>query len=67
MSFRELRNFTEMMRVLGYHRRISVDNFREPNFELVADCLCTVCCRCRGDDLNARRGRLQQGLRCESD
>ena len=39
MSFRELRNFTEMMRVLGYHRRISVDNFREPNFELVADCL----------------------------
>eukprot|EP00617_Octactis_speculum_P028098 CAMPEP_0185753416 /NCGR_PEP_ID=MMETSP1174-20130828/12145_1 /TAXON_ID=35687 /ORGANISM="Dictyocha speculum, Strain CCMP1381" /LENGTH=259 /DNA_ID=CAMNT_0028431249 /DNA_START=28 /DNA_END=804 /DNA_ORIENTATION=+ len=39
MSFRELRNFTEMMRALGYPRLISVDNFRTPNFELVADVL----------------------------
>lgn len=39
MSFRELRNFTEMMRALGYSRPISVDNFRTPNFELVADAL----------------------------
>ncbi|KAG5179021.1 Clusterin-associated protein-1-domain-containing protein [Tribonema minus] len=39
MSFRELRNFTEMMRALGYPRLISVDNFRTPNFELVADIL----------------------------
>jgi clusterin-associated protein 1 len=39
MSFRELRNFTEIMRSLGYPRRISVESFREPNFELVADCL----------------------------
>jgi len=37
MSFRELRNYTEIMRALGYPRRISVDNFRDPNFELVAD------------------------------
>lgn len=39
MSFRELRNFTEMMRALGYPRLISMDNFRTPNFELVADVL----------------------------
>ena len=28
-------DFTEMMRALGYHRPISMDNFRTPNFELV--------------------------------
>jgi len=39
MSFRELRNFCEMMRSLGYHRLISMENFRTPNFELVADIL----------------------------
>jgi clusterin-associated protein 1 len=39
MSFRELRNFCEVMRSLGYNRLISMENFRTPNFELVADCL----------------------------
>ncbi|CAD7957465.1 unnamed protein product [Amoebophrya sp. A25] len=39
MSFRELRNFCEIMRSLGYHRPISMENFRQPNFELVADLL----------------------------
>ena len=39
MSFRELRNFCEIMRGLGYHRNISMENFRDPNFELVADIL----------------------------
>ncbi|RHY82376.1 hypothetical protein DYB35_002093 [Aphanomyces astaci] len=39
MSFRELRNFTEMMRALGYPRPVSVENFRKPNFELVSDLL----------------------------
>ncbi|RLN46694.1 hypothetical protein BBJ29_001412 [Phytophthora kernoviae] len=39
MSFRELRNLTEMMRALGYPRPISVENFRTPNFELVSDLL----------------------------
>ena len=39
MSYRELRNFCEMMRSLGYHRPISMENFRTPNFELVADLL----------------------------
>eukprot|EP00933_Yihiella_yeosuensis_P069393 TRINITY_DN7589_c3_g1_i1.p1 TRINITY_DN7589_c3_g1~~TRINITY_DN7589_c3_g1_i1.p1 ORF type:complete len:442 (-),score=90.81 TRINITY_DN7589_c3_g1_i1:164-1489(-) len=39
MSFRELRNFCEIMRSLGYNRLVSVENFRTPNFELVADIL----------------------------
>ena len=39
MSYRELRNFCEIMRGLGYHRNISMENFRDPNFELVADIL----------------------------
>ena len=39
MSFKDLRNFCEMMRALGYSRNISLENFREPNFELVADLL----------------------------
>mmetsp|Transcript_43412 Transcript_43412/g.63617 ORF Transcript_43412/g.63617 Transcript_43412/m.63617 type:complete len:448 (-) Transcript_43412:40-1383(-) len=39
MSFRELRNLTEMMRSLGFPRLISVENFRTPNFALVAEIL----------------------------
>lgn len=39
MSYRELRNFTEAMRALGYPRLISVENFRTPNFDLMADIL----------------------------
>jgi clusterin-associated protein 1 len=37
MSFRELRNFCEIMRSLGYPRIISMENFRSPNFMLVAE------------------------------
>lgn len=39
MSYRECKNFCEVMRSLSYHRPISVENFRTPNFELVADLL----------------------------
>ncbi|XP_001630036.2 clusterin-associated protein 1 [Nematostella vectensis] len=39
MSYRDLRNFTEMMRSLGYPRLISMENFRSPNFALVAEVL----------------------------
>jgi len=39
MSYRELRDFTECVRVLGYPRLVSMDNFRTPNFPLVADIL----------------------------
>ncbi|KAM4549378.1 clusterin-associated protein 1 homolog [Odontesthes bonariensis] len=39
MSFRDLRDFIEMMRALGYPRLISMENFRTPNFALVAEIL----------------------------
>lgn len=31
--------YIETMKALGYPRPISLNNFRNPNFELVADCL----------------------------
>lgn len=39
MSFRDIRNFTEIMKNLGYPRLISMENFREPNFLLVHELL----------------------------
>uniref|UniRef100_A0A0M3HV11 IFT81_CH domain-containing protein n=1 Tax=Ascaris lumbricoides TaxID=6252 RepID=A0A0M3HV11_ASCLU len=39
MSYRELRNVVEMMRALGYPRILSLENFRTPNFKLVAELL----------------------------
>ena len=39
MSYRELRDFAEIMRSLGYPRKISLESFRVPNFTLVADVL----------------------------
>lgn len=46
MSYRELRTFAEMMRALGYQRLVSVENFRKPNFELVASALYWMVKRC---------------------
>ncbi|MFH4975134.1 hypothetical protein AB6A40_001843 [Gnathostoma spinigerum] len=37
MSYREVRNVVEMLRVLGYPRLVSMENFRTPNFKLVAE------------------------------
>lgn len=31
--------FVEAMRRLGFPRVVSLENFRDPNFELVAECL----------------------------
>lgn len=39
MSYKDLRSFTELMRALGYPRLISLENFRYPNFTLVAEIL----------------------------
>ena len=39
MSYREVRNFIELMRELGFQRRISLENFKSPNFLLVAELL----------------------------
>jgi clusterin-associated protein 1 len=37
MSYRELRNFCEIMRSLNYPRTISMENFRVANFKLTAE------------------------------
>ncbi|XP_045497797.1 clusterin-associated protein 1 [Colias croceus] len=39
MSFRDLRNFSEDMRALGFPRPISLESFRIPNWELLELCL----------------------------
>ncbi|XP_062511924.1 clusterin-associated protein 1-like isoform X2 [Corticium candelabrum] len=39
MSYRDLRNFTEIMRALSYPRLVSMENFRSPNFPLVSEIL----------------------------
>ncbi|KAK9746080.1 Clusterin-associated protein-1 [Popillia japonica] len=39
MSYRDIRNFTEMLRALGYPMLVSMESFRTPNFPLVADLL----------------------------
>jgi clusterin-associated protein 1 len=37
MSYRDLRNLCEILRAVGYPRLVSIENFRSPNFPLVAD------------------------------
>eukprot|EP00397_Hematodinium_sp_SG-2012_P034129 GEMP01036560.1.p1 GENE.GEMP01036560.1~~GEMP01036560.1.p1 ORF type:complete len:430 (+),score=78.83 GEMP01036560.1:114-1292(+) len=64
MSFRELKNFCESMRALSYHRPISVENFRTPNFELVADLLDWLLHRydpnvCIPDDISTEQCRVE--------
>lgn len=39
MSFREMKQFREMMTTLGYPGMVSFASFRQPNFSLVADML----------------------------
>ncbi|OXB60062.1 hypothetical protein ASZ78_000965 [Callipepla squamata] len=39
MSYRDVRNLTEMLRALGYPRLVSMRNFHAPNFALVAELL----------------------------
>lgn len=63
MSYRELRNFCEVMRALGYPRLISLENFRTPNFELVADILYWLASRYEpnadiSDDIEEEKDRI---------
>ncbi|KAL3178843.1 hypothetical protein MRX96_009511 [Rhipicephalus microplus] len=63
MSYRELRNFTEMTRALGYPRLISLENFRTPNFPLVAEILQWLMSRYDPDievppDIDTEQGRV---------
>lgn len=45
MSFRDVRNLLESLRTLGFPRLVSMENFREPNFPLVAEVLGWLCKR----------------------
>jgi len=64
MSFRDCRNFCEIMRGLGYSRLISMENFKKPNFELVADILYWLALRYDPsadipDDIDDERSRVE--------
>mmetsp|Transcript_21474 Transcript_21474/g.34637 ORF Transcript_21474/g.34637 Transcript_21474/m.34637 type:complete len:438 (-) Transcript_21474:136-1449(-) len=64
MSYRQLRNFSEYMKTLGYHRIVSMENFRTPNFELVADALYWLCERYDpnaeiSDDISTEKARVE--------
>eukprot|EP00033_Pygsuia_biforma_P003417 GCRY01003744.1.p1 GENE.GCRY01003744.1~~GCRY01003744.1.p1 ORF type:complete len:392 (-),score=82.04 GCRY01003744.1:307-1482(-) len=39
MSYRELRNFSERLKVLGFSKSISIESFKNPNFDLMAEIL----------------------------
>ncbi|XP_060803069.1 clusterin-associated protein 1 [Amyelois transitella] len=49
MSYRDLRNFSEAMRTLGFPRPISLESFRSPNWELVEECLRWLAARVEPD------------------
>ncbi len=64
MSHRELQQFCEIMRSLGYNRLISMENFKKPNFELVADILYWLAMRIDPsanitDDIDEERHRVE--------
>ncbi|XP_075247541.1 clusterin-associated protein 1-like [Convolutriloba macropyga] len=39
MSYRDLRNLTEMMRALNFPKHVSLESFRQPNFPMMAEML----------------------------
>ncbi|XP_053607441.1 clusterin-associated protein 1 isoform X2 [Plodia interpunctella] len=49
MSYRDLRNFSEAMRALGFPRPISLESFRTPNWEMVEECLRWLAARVEPD------------------
>jgi len=66
MSYRELRNFTERMKALGYPRIISMDNFRTPNFELVSDILFWLLKRYDPNAKNAQGQEINDDIETEA-
>ncbi|KAF4659311.1 Clusterin-associated protein 1 [Perkinsus chesapeaki] len=49
MSFREVREFCECLRTLGFHRVVSLSNFKDPNFELTAELIDWLISRLDGE------------------
>ncbi|XP_052740156.1 clusterin-associated protein 1 isoform X3 [Bicyclus anynana] len=61
MSYRDLRNFSEAMRALGFPQQISVESFRSPNWALVEECLRWLAARVEPDAaLAGGRGSVEQ-------
>uniref|UniRef100_A0A8D0FB67 Clusterin-associated protein 1 n=1 Tax=Strix occidentalis caurina TaxID=311401 RepID=A0A8D0FB67_STROC len=60
MSFRDLRNFTEMMRALGYPRLISMENFQTPNFMLVSEVLLWLVKRLHPGHVSKKKNKIIQ-------
>ena len=63
MSYRELRDFTEHMKTLGYPTAVSHASFRQPNFPLVASCLLFLLRRydptlITADDISTQQARI---------
>jgi len=63
MSYRELRDFTEHMKTLGYSTGLSHASFRQPNFPLVASCLLFLLRRydptlITADDISTQQARI---------
>ena len=63
MSYRELRDFTEHMKTLGYPSSLSHASFRQPNFPLVASCLLFLLRRydptlITADDISTQQARV---------
>ena len=52
------------MRSLGYPRLISMENFRQPNFELVADCLYWLVQRCVRGSHRTPELRAMRAVHC---
>ncbi|CAH3999351.1 clusterin-associated protein 1 [Pieris brassicae] len=49
MSYRDLRNFSEDMRALGFPEHISLESFRTPNWDLLDSCLRWLAARLEPD------------------
>ena len=64
MSYRDTRSLCELLRLLGFPRKISLENFRVPNFELVSEILYWLVHRYDpnsniSDNIDEERDRIQ--------
>ncbi|XP_068632073.1 clusterin-associated protein 1 [Battus philenor] len=61
MSYRDLRNFMEAMRVLGFPQQVSMESFRSPNWKLLESCVRWLAARVEPDAVLAGGGGSLEG------